>query len=509
MSRWSGISYVAGCVALLIVGAVYVILGDWNPFLNIGLAVAVGCVGLGVAFDWRLYLEFFRLKTTKNGMNMGVLIVAAVTVLICVNFFSLINNKNFDFTTEKLFTLSDQTKKVLESAGTGLQITVFYKGAAGLAEKDQIRQVIEQYTDYDGKIGVQYYNTYKDLAESNDYLRTVSDKDSNKVFAFVEKRGKRIRVGSPFDENQFTSAIVKATRLGVDKVYFLKGHGERALDSDGPDGLKFLKEALESQAFSVSPLNLLETSEIPKDADFLAIVGPRTSYLPSELDQLRDYIGSGGRLLVAIDPGQNHHLGEFLKSYGIEFMNNYVVSLDRGGFTATAVGMIFSPTSRITEGFHFNKNIGFVGLDVASEVRAATDAPNGYHLDEILKSGPASLTATDLRAKFQDDDLKKMKSFSVAVEAEGAKNSEILAIGGSTFLSNQSFFSALNRDFALNSAADLARETDLIGVHPKSYNGTILDLSQYQGSCAVIAGIALPILFFLSSGVTWLRRRGL
>jgi ABC-type uncharacterized transport system involved in gliding motility auxiliary subunit len=525
MHNFSKLLFVIAGISGLILAAVYFIVQVWMPILYFFLIAMIGCFGVAILLDFRLYLEFFTLKTTKHGMNMGLIILLMLVGLICVNYLGARYNKTWDLTTEKLYSLSDQTKKIIGGLDHDIDFTIFYKDTSGLQEKQAIQKVADLYKDFSPKVKVRIFNSYTDKAKAIEYLNPLPDHDSAKAFAFIEYGGKRIRVESPFDENQFTGAIVKATRRGEKKIYFLKGHGERNLASDGPDGLLTFKQSLEGQAFKVEELNLMEKSEIPKDADFLAIVGPKTAVLAPELKLLRDYTTKGGRLLIAVDPGERHNLSGFLKEYGVEFMNNYVVSLSRGGYTALAMAVQFSPTSKITEDFQSGKDNVYAVFDLASELRVAASVPNGLKLNEIVKSSPYSLGLTDIKQKIQQADLSRSQAFTLAIEVTGRldhnadgtvteksgekdKVFEAVVFGDSDFLSNQSILLGVNRDLALNTAADLAHEADLIGARAKSYQGTVLDMGRYQQAGIVLGGIGLPVVLLIFSGVMWFRRRG-
>ncbi len=526
MSGKSKVCFVLSAVLFLVMCAIYFMLGVWIPFLSLILMASVGLIAAAVIWDWRLYFEFFTLRTTKHGMNMGLLILLALTGLVCINYLGVRTNKTFDLTAEQANSLSDQTKKIINEGPAEILVNVFYKGPIALDERGRISRVVDLYKDYSSKVKVRYFNTYVDVTETQAYLESLADKDSAKAFVFVEVDGKRLRVESPFEENQITGAILKSTRRSEKKVYFLSGHGERDLQSENPDGLKSFKEALEGQAFKVETLNLLEKNEIPKDADFIAIVGPKTAFLEHELTHLKTYAAAGGRLLIAIDPGQRHNLSGFVRNYGIEFMNNYVISLSQGGYTSMAVGLVFSPQSQITQTFQAGRN-AYAVFELASQIKPAVNVPNGLKVTEIVSSSPMSIPVADLTKQVTAKDLPDAQSYPLALEVTGrldkdadgkvtetnasdekAKQFKAVVYGDSDFLSNQSILLGVNRDLALNTAADLAHEMDLIGIRAKSYKGTVLELGRYQAIAVVVLGIGFPIFLLLMSGVMWYRRRG-
>jgi ABC-type uncharacterized transport system involved in gliding motility auxiliary subunit len=526
MNQISKICFLMAGISAVALGVFYSILMVWMPIFYFFVFVIAICLGATLLLDWRTYLEFFTLKTTKHGMNMGALILLTLAALICINYLGVRYNKTWDVTAEKIYSLSEQTKKILSALKDDLEIKVFYRGPAAGTEKTQVQKTLEIFNGYSSKVKVRYYNSYVDKAEATEYLASLPDEKKANVFAFVEYQGKRIRVESPFDENQFVRAIVKATHRGEKKVYFLTGHGERELDSTNPEGLSFFKEALEGQAFKVESLNLLEKNEIPKDADFLVIAGPKSAYVPQELVLLKAYVTAGGRLFIAIDPGQRQNLAGFLREYGVEFMNNYAISLDRGKASGLAIGIEFSPTSPVTQDFMVGQKNAYVLFDMASEIKPSASIPNGLKVDQIVRSTPLSFALDDLKHQVQVES-SQLHSVTLAVEVKGRldhnkdgsatetnaasekdKVFEALVFGDSDFISNQGLFLGLNRDLALNASSELAHETDLIGTRAKSYKGTVLDVGRYQFVVILLAAVALPLLLFITSLMVWFRRRG-
>jgi ABC-type uncharacterized transport system involved in gliding motility auxiliary subunit len=496
------------------------------PIFYFFVIVIAACLAVALLLDWRVYLEFFTLKTTKHGMNMGVLILLTLAGLVCINYLGVRHNKTWDVTEEKIYSLSEQTKKLLSGLKDDAQITVFYKGPQAGAEKTQVQKVLELLNGYSSKVKVRYFNSYVDKAEATEYLATLPDEKKANVFAFIEYDGKKIRVEAPFDESQFTKAIVKATHRSDKKVYFLTGHGERDIEATNGDGLSFFKEALEGQAFKVDVLNLLVKNEIPKDADFLVIAGPKSSLVPQEMNRLREYATGGGRMLIAIDPAQRQNLAAFLHDYGVEFANNYVISLDQGKATGLAIGLVFSPTSKVTQDFMIGQKNAYVLFDLASELKISASIPNGLKVEPIVRSSPDSFAISDLKTQVKVNPAQ-LQSIPLVVEIKGRldhnadgsttetnligekdKVFEAIVIGDSDFMSNQGLFLGQNRDLALNAAAELAHEDDLIGMRAKSYKGTILFLNRSQSIIIFLASVALPLLLFIASIMLWFRRRG-
>lgn len=523
MSRSAKVCFLIAFLALMAAYVMQVITGMWVNLNTILLGVAGATVVLAVALDWRLYLEFLTMRTTKHGMNMGALILLVITLIVCLNYLANKHNKTLDLTREKLNSLSDQTVKVLNGLTDDLEIKVFYKGQQPKVEerKSAIKQQANMYKDASGKVRIHFINAYVDQEQALKYLADQPDRDVAAVVPFVEYKGKRIRVDEPFEEATLTAAMIKATRDGESKIYFVKGHGEKDIASDDDQGLKEFVKSLQEASFKVEPLELIDRKEIPPDAAVVAIVGPSVPYLDAELQWLRDYARKGGKLFVAVDPGQRHNLANLVKPLGVEFENNFVVTPYPqlvGQGPATILGRSFDASSDITRSIP--EGSGFAIFPLVSEVRPAPDKPGSIETREIVKSDKSSFTMADLNRPPQGQ--PQMKSVTVGIEAKGTvakaeadKESEAggkpfaaVIFGDSDFVSNRALMAGVNRDLAMNSIAQLANQKDLLSIRPKVAKGEILVLTRLQKIGLLIGGVCIPLLLLITSGVIWFRRRG-
>lgn len=528
MSRVAKGFYLAAFLGVVVAYGVQFFIGTWLNISSVALGVAGALVAAAIVWDWRLYAEFFTMRTTKHGMNMGALILSAVTLIVCVNYLANKHNKSWDLTQEKLNSLSDETTKVLSGLKNDVEIKVFYSGKQPRVDeaKAQLRQLLGQYKDASGKLKVSFINSYMEEAEASKYLLGEAESRRAPISAFVENGQRRIRVEEPFNEGALTSALIKSTRQGETKIYFLKGHGEKDIASNDTRGLRELVTQLEDASYKVEPLELMEKKGVPEDAAVVAIVGPTSAYLDPELTWLREYIQRGGHLLVAVDPGQHHNLANLVKPMGVEFSNNYVISpvqqVSNGG--PATVPTTFDATSEITKSL---SGAGYGVFPVASEVRPAPDKSADITVTEIVKADqtftlsditkpppqkPALATASlgvvakGKVAKAQTE-TKDAANGDKAGEDKG-KSFEAVVFGDSDFMSNGALLAGLNRDLAMNAIAQLTNQTDLISIRPKVAAGNVVVLTRAQMFLLIIGGVGIPIILLLTSGVIWFRRRG-
>src|SRR5271154_1280191 len=120
------IGTVAG--AMLIAGYLrYTIQGELLPFSK-GLLIA-GAIFLlaAIVIGFQGILKFFSRRSAQQGANTSVLAVAVIAILAIANFVGYRHHKRFDLTTEKLFTLSDQTRQIVSGLQKDLTVVRFDK----------------------------------------------------------------------------------------------------------------------------------------------------------------------------------------------------------------------------------------------------------------------------------------------------------------------------------------------------------------------------------------------
>lgn len=509
MSKLSKIGFLVSGLSLLILIVARVILGGWIDYLYVPLVFTVVGFLAAVIVDYRFYIDFFSMRTTKHGLNMGTLIVGAFALVAAVNYFSARFDKTWDLTAEKLNSLSEQSQKVVDGLPRDVQIKVFYRGEEDREARQQVQQSLQIYLDATSKLDIQFINAFVETAEASEYLRPG---DEVKVFAVSGPQ--KVEIEPPYGENQVTSALIRVTRDTERIIYFLSGHGERDIDQQGNEGISEFKSALESNGFRVAKVNLLRGETLAESEAVLALIGPQTALLDSEIEAIREFMKKGGKLLVAADPGQNHQVANLVKPYGIQFSNNYVINdrtrlLNAG--PAAALGLEFSRESDITKTFAVSDQFALFML--ASEVTRAEGANTEWAITELVLTEPSAFALNTLRAEVSEKDINRRKHVigvsSVGKEEGQTSEFGIVVFGDSDFITDRVIFQGINRDLALNSVAFLSKDEGLINVAPKIPEGTQMTMTQTSQMAAVVGGVSLPLLLIVLSGWAWMRRKNL
>ena len=149
---------------------------------------------------------------------------------------------------------------------------------------------------------------------------------------------RKVLVENVTDAARLGYAALRVLRQRAETICFVTGHGEtfrpmpghyhfshvetlRGHDMPGaddvlvaePEQLDRLQLALNEIGFEMRPLVMATASAIPADCTVVAEIGPRAALAAGEADLLADYLKSGGRLAMLIDP--QFPLGADLQSH--------------------------------------------------------------------------------------------------------------------------------------------------------------------------------------------------
>ena len=527
MSHFSKLSFLSAGFSLIILSGARFVLGAWHPILYIFLALFILSLIASLVFDYKLYLQILSIKTAQKGLSLGWSLVLLIVFLGAFSYFGKRFDKTFDFTSEKLNSLSEQSQTALQNIKSPLIFYIFYKGDK---IQDQIRAVQQElkavlglYKQENSKVQLVFVDAYKQPLKAEEYLSDLHDKEQESLFVFVSYEDRKIRVSIPFQEEQLTSAVIQAQKREFKEILFLTGHGERKLESEEPGGLKALNQSLKDSGFTLKEWSFLQQGAPKSPPALTAVIGPRQNFIDLEKQWLKDYLSKGGRLFLALDPKESHNLTDFLKDYGLIYKDDFVLSqlslLYRSNLL-TAFGLSFDPQHPITQKLSPQRPAVF---DRASSLELDSKFLDRFEYSFIVRTGEKSLSAPKLEKA--EVLLKKLVQpsnlgiFNLALLVQ-AKNKEqekeekkedklfkLAVFGDSDFLSNAGFATGSNKDLALNSFVYLAGEEELVSIRPKQPKGTKINLKSYQEMILILAYIALPLIFLITGLFIWYNRR--
>jgi ABC-type uncharacterized transport system involved in gliding motility auxiliary subunit len=498
--------------ALIIAGYVYYSIQNvWNIPVQIVLYAGAVLTVVLLALNLGKIKGAFKRRSTQYGTNSLVMTIIVVGILGMVNFLGKKHHKRVDLTSAKLYSLSDQSKKVIEGLKGEVKVLYFDREPS-----QSLDDLMAEYRGVDSsKVDFKRIDPQKDPAQAKQHGIT---RFKETVVTYGNKSEK---VETP-QEEAITNAILKVTREKNKVIYFLEGHNENDISNNQEaKGMAVAKKAIENQNYEAKTLNLAQNPKMPEDCAVLLIAGPKVGLLPTELPLIDKYVDAGGKVLLLQDPDTNSGLDELLKKWKIGLENDIVV--DSSGL-GQLLGMgPAAPLVTSYESHAITKDLSrtMTFFPLARSVKTVENSGSSFSSSILFKTSESSWGEMNLKggsARFDEGvDTKgpvplgivSTKSVSAAEgEKKYGKEARVVVIGDSDFASNNYFPQQRNGDLFMNAVSWLAEDEDLISVRPKSQENRSIQLTRANASVLFwMTLVLLPAGALVSGILVWLRRR--
>jgi ABC-type uncharacterized transport system involved in gliding motility auxiliary subunit len=519
---WLGVALVAIALALKFTPALNNYSQHSTKFAIAGLV----CVLLYVASEYREIGRLFERRQARYGTLTATSVLVVLAILIALNYIAGKQNKRWDLTTNKQFSLSDQSRNVLQKLDSPLQILVFAKDEEFPSYQDKLKE----YEYLSKKVSVEYIDPAKKpaVAKQNNIQQY-----GTIVFNY---KGRSERVTSN-SEQDLTNGIIKAVSGQQRKVYFTLGHGEKDTTSSEPDGYNTITAALGRENYTVDKLVLAQQAAVPDDAAVVIVAGPRIDFFPQEVDALKKYLDKGGKLLLELDPPEKadsaplKNLIDLAHDWGVQAGNNIVVDASGMGRligTDASVPVAANyPSHPITQRFNY-----ITAFPLAREVSPVSGGVNGHTAQGFIETSPRSWSETDIKGLLTSgevtlDEAKGDKkgpiTIGAAVSAPLANapapkpgddpnapkpETRVVIVGDSDFASNGVLGVQGNRDLFMNIVGWLSQQENLISIRPKEPDDRRITMtSTVQTDVTILSLLIIPGMVFASGFYAWWRRR--
>jgi ABC-type uncharacterized transport system involved in gliding motility auxiliary subunit len=492
--------------AMLVAGYLrYTIQGELLRFSKILLIAGAALTVAAIALGFPHIVAFFSKRSSRLGTNTAILAVALIAILVSVNFVGFRHHKRFDLTNERLFTLSDQTKKIVGGLQSDVTVIRFDKSA-----DTPLDDLMSEYTNLSRHMKFQNVDPKQKLEVAKQYGATrVGD-----VIASYGSRYEHIEPsGREISEEDVTTTLLKLTRDKSKTVCFVTGHGEKSLSDSAGTGYSAADQGLKKETYTDKSVNLVTENGVSPDCDVLVIAGPTQAYFPQEVAMISKYLDAGGKALIEVDPETDPKVGEIFQAWNIAVGDNVVIDASGMGQLIGAGPGIPLVTdygaSPITKGF--NGSMTFFPL--ARTVSIADKAKTDPESVELLKTSARSFTTANLKEKKikYDPKIGTLGPLSLAVAASrksGEKSDRLVVIGDSDFASNQYIGEARNGDLFYNTVDWLAQDENLISIRPKSAANRRVTMTEAQEATLKWLNLVfLPGIVILSGVYIWWKRR--
>ena len=509
---------------------VFVAIANWifqvRLVFWIFLLLALVSLAIFVRLRFSEVIAFFVSRQARYGANVVLSIVGVIGIAAFVNAIVAQRlDKRADITINQLYTLSEQTQKILASVDKNIRVTAFLGQNVAAQNQQRARDMLGLYQRESEFVTVSYADPYVDQRLANMYNIRV---DGTIVFESDTRHEKVTTI----EEQKFTSAILKLIRDETKKVYFLIGHEEHEIEDFNTEGYSGVRAELENQNYAALSLSLLTEPDIPADCEVLVIAGPKAGLTPHELDVVTKYLVRNGKLLLMLDPSLtsaedvNSGLIRLMKRWGVTIGDDLVI--DERQFVP-----LFGPSAPVP-GLELHEiTRSMRDLVAFLRTRSVTPSIQQRATNLSVKSLAKTIggvqdswgeTERDSDGNFTRElaytagvDTPPPVSVAVAVEKKSNNNSEedtshsptrIVVFGDSDFAANAAFRSA-NRDLFLATIHWLTLEDDLIAIRPIDLERQALRQMRVQDIrlVQITSVFLIPSIVCVAGLIVWWQRR--
>lgn len=483
------------------------------------------------------FIKLIKEKWLKQTSLTLLLVVLILIVFIALNVFvQSLNINPIDFTKEKIYSLSDESKNEIRNIEQNVNIYFF-----GYSDSSSAIILGKQYESCNPKIHVEVVSTSErpDLAaeygvSTNSQLVAVSSSQRYKVIDASEMYTYDQTAGTSIDitEQKLTNAILDVTISSKPQVYFLTGHGEYEISSQS--AMYYLAQYIVNDVNDVSSLDLL-TNEMPEQCDLLIIANPTKDFTEIETQRLQNYINNGGKIFWMQDPYINiqgyessnyPNINKILSQYGISFSKGIVCE-------ESSSNMVYSYPDLIIPELTYNNIVKDIYRD-GKVVLCDTGRINNVSDEEMnklnvtaspfMKSTESSFyketlssSATYLQKESGDEQGSFILGEMLDKKIDDEHTSTLIAYANGFFatnyavqLGNTSTYPITlrnNKDLLLNTVAYLTNREDSIRIRKET--GLVAFLTATKTQDNIVRGVvfAFPIIIIIVGIIISIIRR--
>src|SRR5579862_8162370 len=236
---------------------------DRNEIARTLAAIGLACVVAGF-LRYSIQNELLRASEILL-IAGGVLLLAAIVILAVLNFLGFRHSKRFDLTSEKIFSLSDQTRKVVGGLQQDVTVIRFARPSDAGPDAQHFDDLMVEYKHLSPHFKFQEVNPQ----EKPDIAQQYGAKHFNDVVVAsgAQKLPLEGGVEGSISEADVTNAILKVTRNTEKKVCFVTGHGEKSLDDTTQEGYGQMAQNLKKETYTTDTINLVSGKGVPSDCD--------------------------------------------------------------------------------------------------------------------------------------------------------------------------------------------------------------------------------------------------
>jgi ABC-type uncharacterized transport system involved in gliding motility auxiliary subunit len=456
-------------------------------------------------------IRLLHVRQTKYLLYAATYLLVFLTILVVVNVLADRYNKSYDSTSNKRYSLSEQTAKIAKGLKQPATITYFDQSTRFARAKDEL----DQYASLSPKVHVEYVDPDK----KPELARAAGVKSYGTAIVQIGDRKEEVK---SLTEEGITGAFIRDLKTTTRTVCFVEGSGEHQIEDSERSGYSRFKELLGKDGYEAKSVSLITKAEIPNDCTVLVIGGPDADYQQPEVDAIKKYVEDGGRALVMLDPplkigrseiSDNEVLNKVLDGWGVTPQKNIILDLNPIGQLAGLGPQVALVTSYDSHAIVNDMSRRATGFPLTRSLETKNGAKTS--VTKLFSSSGSSLASAKLSSPQIDPNDPKNAKGPLTIAAAGTYNTgkensqgRFVVVGSSSWAANSFIGFNGNRDLALNTINWLASDEDLISIRPKDRDDRRITLTRAQMTwIRITSQFLLPLLVIAGGGSVWWLRR--
>lgn len=455
--------------------------------------------------------QWLKARQTRYAAYATTYILIVLAALVVANVLADRFNKSYDATSNKHYSLSDQTAKIVKGLKQTATITYFDQSTRFREGKD----LLDEYANLSPKVKVEYVDPDKNPQAAREAgIRNFGT-------AVVQVGAKKEEAKSMTEEG-ITGAFIRDLKSSTRTVCFVSGSGEHQIDDSDRGGLSRFKDVLAKDNYESKTIDLLQKAEVPNDCTTLVVAGPTRNYEQPEVDAIKKYVEGGGRALLMLDAplksgrseiADNDALAGVLQGWGVTLNKDLILDLNPIGQLVGLGPQVALVTHYESQPIVSEMKGTATGFPLSRSLEAkSTDKTN---VQKLFDSSDTSLATNNLSSSEVNVNDPKNKKGPLTIAASGTYNTgkensqgRFVVVGSSSWLSNGFITFNGNNDLALNTINWLSSDEDLISIRPKEREDRRITMTRAQLSWVrATSQFLLPgVVVIVGISVWWKRR---
>lgn len=430
----------------------------------------------------------------------------------------------YDFTTDKIYSISDETKTKVGSLEKDVTITVINYA------NNEVIDLLEKYQVLSDHLKIERID---DLTGRTDIMQEYSLSTSDSLIV-VKCGSKEKTINSDdmytFDystyqtvdtkEEAITNAIVDVITDEKPTVYFMSNHVMYA-DSN----FSQVKQEIADDANEIGTVDLLVNGKVPEDCNILVITTLKEDITEVERDYITDYINNGGKLLLLCGPNltgnELTNFNQILALYGITIEDGIIFEQDTARVLNGYPDILVEDVQANSTTKNMNMNLKACFIDAAA-ITLMDDSEKlaelGVTYETLLTTSNTAFIRTNLNlntvSRTSEDSEEKAYIIGAMAtkEIDSEKTSKLIIYSNELFASDGTIpigsytyiMSTLynNKDIVANAVSYLNNKENTITIRKNSESVTY-SVTQKQHN--IIMGIIfiIPFVIILIGIIVW------